>query len=241
MSAIGFPKRVMRSGLPVFRTRSRAARHVALNFEIGMLCIAVHIYTMVRDHGPNTPPLPFVSDYSPTGPSGTSEDESTPASLQIVSPVALLAVIVAEALRHSLSHLVAGCTVYFGSKAIRARSAPTHTVRIASVTRGTSENDTRNATIPSGPTLGATWNAPGAQRVSIAGRGPTVQGTVDVVVSNVAMNVYSPGAKDWLSAGSTRTANDDTQSDWSHLPQSQPEDVSSETSASRRNIKLRAA
>ncbi len=36
MSATGFPKRVTRSARPVRRTRSRVARQVALNFEIGM-------------------------------------------------------------------------------------------------------------------------------------------------------------------------------------------------------------
>ena len=33
-SATGFPKRVIRIGRPVRLTRSRTARHVALNFEI---------------------------------------------------------------------------------------------------------------------------------------------------------------------------------------------------------------
>jgi hypothetical protein len=33
-SATGSPKRVMRTGLPVLRTRSSTARQVALNFEI---------------------------------------------------------------------------------------------------------------------------------------------------------------------------------------------------------------
>ena len=36
MSATGLPKRVTRSGRPVRLTRSSVARHVALNFEIGM-------------------------------------------------------------------------------------------------------------------------------------------------------------------------------------------------------------
>ena len=36
MSATGRPNRVMRNGRPVLRTRSSAARHVALNFEIGI-------------------------------------------------------------------------------------------------------------------------------------------------------------------------------------------------------------
>jgi YD repeat-containing protein len=35
-SATGLPNRVMRTGRLVFRTCSRTARHVALNFEIGV-------------------------------------------------------------------------------------------------------------------------------------------------------------------------------------------------------------
>lgn len=34
ISATGLPKRVIRTGCPVLPTRSRTARHVALNFEI---------------------------------------------------------------------------------------------------------------------------------------------------------------------------------------------------------------
>lgn len=37
MSATGLPKRVMRSGRPVRRTRSNAARQVALNLDMGMV------------------------------------------------------------------------------------------------------------------------------------------------------------------------------------------------------------
>jgi hypothetical protein len=51
MSATGLPNRVTRSGRPVRRTRSNVARHVALNFEIGM--DSMHAYTMVNDHGPS--------------------------------------------------------------------------------------------------------------------------------------------------------------------------------------------
>jgi len=36
MSATGRPKRVIRTGSPVRRTRSSTARHVALNFEIAI-------------------------------------------------------------------------------------------------------------------------------------------------------------------------------------------------------------
>jgi hypothetical protein len=40
MSAMGFPKRVTRSGRPVRRTRSSVARQVALNFEIAMVSMS---------------------------------------------------------------------------------------------------------------------------------------------------------------------------------------------------------
>src|SRR5262245_29425582 len=52
-SAIGSPKRVTRMGLRVLRTRSRTAKHVALNFEIAISSIAPPL-TMVRNHGQNT-------------------------------------------------------------------------------------------------------------------------------------------------------------------------------------------
>jgi len=40
---MGLPKRVTRKGRPVLRTRSKVARHVALNFEIAIESMLVTI------------------------------------------------------------------------------------------------------------------------------------------------------------------------------------------------------
>jgi len=48
--ATGLPNRVTRTGLRVFRTRSRTLRQVALNLEIA-ICSIIATGTMVDDHG----------------------------------------------------------------------------------------------------------------------------------------------------------------------------------------------
>ncbi len=48
-SASGFPNRVTRKGRPVRRTRSSAARQVALNFETAIS--STSRFYMVNDHG----------------------------------------------------------------------------------------------------------------------------------------------------------------------------------------------
>src|SRR5688572_12917353 len=54
-SAMGFPNRVTRIGVRVFRTRSSTSRHVALNLEMAISCMANLVEkltrTMVQDDG----------------------------------------------------------------------------------------------------------------------------------------------------------------------------------------------
>jgi hypothetical protein len=50
-SAMGLPNRVTHKGCPVLRTRSSVARHVALNLEMGIVCMKTFIpwsITMVQ-------------------------------------------------------------------------------------------------------------------------------------------------------------------------------------------------
>src|SRR5215470_8032447 len=51
-SATGLPWRVMRMGCFVFSTRSRSARHFALNTEMATSCMGVHPDHII-DHGQN--------------------------------------------------------------------------------------------------------------------------------------------------------------------------------------------
>src|ERR1700688_2764347 len=58
-SATGFPKRVTRIGFFVERTRSSTARHLALNSEMAISCMALllwsfhHIMVNLLDHSKN--------------------------------------------------------------------------------------------------------------------------------------------------------------------------------------------
>jgi len=65
-SAIGSPKRVISTGFRVRRTRSKTARHVALNLEIAIVSIHQD-YTMVKYHSQSSSPALFVERGSHLG------------------------------------------------------------------------------------------------------------------------------------------------------------------------------